>query len=341
MTTFAHPYALLALAGIPVLAWWWLRRRRHAVAFSNLAIAADAPVGRALVARWGVAALRIGALVLLIVALAGPRLADRGSRLPAEGIALELVLDVSGSMGEPDFVWQGESVSRLDAARRAIRFLVRGGQTAQGSDFEGRPRDLIGLVAFARWPDNICPPTLSHGALLNMMEKEQPRTVPIQSETNIGDALALALYRLERAPTKRKSIVLITDGEHNVPRPALTPVEAARLAATERIPIYVIDCAGAKEKEGGESAAEKKAMRAKAAKDMEDVAQTTAGKYFRAGDADALVTACHDIDKLERSTFQSFVYERYYDCYAWFGVAALAAWVSAAALSMSVWRILP
>ncbi|HEV3143047.1 MAG TPA: VWA domain-containing protein, partial [Gemmataceae bacterium] len=324
MTTFVHPYALLAIAGIPVLAWWWLKRRRHAAAFPSLAITAGARLGRALFARWGVAILRIGALLLLIVALAGPRLADWGSRLPAEGIAFELVMDVSGSMAEPDFVWQGESVSRLDAAKRAMRFLVRGGPTAQGSDFEGRPRDLIGLVAFARWPDDVCPPTLSHGALLTMMEKERPRTVPIQSETNIGDALALALYRLERAPTKRKNIVLITDGEHNVPRPALTPGEAAILAARQRVPIYVIDCAGAKE-----APADKKTMRAKAVKDMEEVAHATAGRYFRASDTDALVTACHDIDKLERSKFQSFVYGRYYDCYPWFGAAALAAWVSA------------
>src|SRR5262249_26551214 len=160
------------------------------------------------------------------------------------------------SMAEPDFDWQGRPINRLDAAKRVFRLFVAGGEGPDGQHLEGRSGDLIGLVTFATWPESLCPLTLSHSVLLRMLDEEEgrgvrPRTVPTESRTNIGDAIAWGLHRLDKAATARKIIVLLSDGEHNVPPPALTPRQAAQLAANKRVPVYAIDAGGEHDVEEG------------------------------------------------------------------------------------------
>jgi Ca-activated chloride channel family protein len=126
-----------------------------------------------------------------------------------------MLVDVSGSMGERDFVWDGEAVSRLDAVKRVFRLFVEGGKsgerTAGGivpTAFEGRPTDEIAMVTFATRPETICPLTLSHSAMLHMLDDEWPRSVPGESTTNLSDAITLGLDRLvdrrraQRRPTE-------------------------------------------------------------------------------------------------------------------------------------------
>ena len=50
--------------------------------------------------------MRGAMLVALIIALAGPRWPDLRTRIATEGIAIEMLVDVSGSMAEPDFQWE-------------------------------------------------------------------------------------------------------------------------------------------------------------------------------------------------------------------------------------------
>src|SRR5438046_5925802 len=98
MLTFANPGFLLLMLAVPLLVWWWLRRRRGALRFPDTGLLTDLPPGRSRIARWGGAGLRGGALLLLVVALAGPRWPDLHTRIATEGIALEMLVDVSGSM---------------------------------------------------------------------------------------------------------------------------------------------------------------------------------------------------------------------------------------------------
>src|SRR5438874_1332312 len=169
MFHFAQPWFLLLLPAAPLLAWLWLRQRRAALRFPQTSLFDGLPPGRSGRARhWG-AGLRGLALVLLILALAGPRFADWRTRLPTQGVAIEIVLDVSGSMGTRDFRWGGRPLSRLDAAKLAFRLFVAGGDAANTIPLAGRPNDLIGLVTFARWPQSTCPLTLSHHVLLRLL----------------------------------------------------------------------------------------------------------------------------------------------------------------------------
>src|SRR5947209_17625813 len=138
MIQFASPRYLLLLLLVPVLVWWYLRLGRNALRFPGLTLLTGLPAGRARLARVGGAALRGLTLTLLVVALAGPRTPDLRTRIDTEGIALVMVVDVSGSMGEHDFVWDGAAVSRLDAVKHVFRLFVEGGKgggrTADGTD---------------------------------------------------------------------------------------------------------------------------------------------------------------------------------------------------------------
>src|SRR5438105_189449 len=174
MPEFAHPGLLALLPLAPLLAWAWRRRRRPALRFPDLRPLSGLPTGRARRAARGGALLRAAGVAALVLALAGPRWPDPGSRLPVEGIAAVIALDVSGSMAEADFPWHGAAVPRLEAAKRAFRLLVAGG-SADGATLPGRANDQVGLVAFAAQPEDTAPLTLAHDVLLQLLDAEEPR----------------------------------------------------------------------------------------------------------------------------------------------------------------------
>jgi Ca-activated chloride channel family protein len=357
MVSFSNPAYLLLLLLVPPLMLWWLRQPRRALRHSLVARLLHLPVGRSRRARRAGAFLRALALVLLVLALAGPRWPDRHSRIDTEGIAIVILVDVSGSMAEPDFTWQGQPVTRLGAVKKVFELFVRGGaeegETPDGSspqDFEGRPSDLIGVVTFANRPETLCPLTLSHSVLVTMLKGESPRAVPGESETNISDAIALGLHRLHSAGPRRKVLILLSDGDNTVPdsRSGWTPRQAAQVAAGLNIPIYTID-AGSDAAPGREPAAETDSSegaspadkRAAAVQTLTDLARITHGRYFSGHDTESLLAACRGIDSLERSDIHSFQYRRYHESYPWLALASFVSLCLALVLEQTLWRRLP
>jgi Ca-activated chloride channel family protein len=346
MFHFATPAYLLLILAVPPLLWWWLRQRRSAVRHPVAGLLAALPAGRARYARVGGALLRGLALTLVAVALAGPRWPDRRTRLDTEGIAIVMALDVSGSMAERDFDLNGKRVSRLEAVQRVFRLFVGGG--AEGDVvFEGRPTDLIGLVAFGTRPDAVCPLTLSHSALLKLLDAERPRSVPGEAETNLSDAVAVGLERLRSAGPRRKVLVLLTDGEHNQTNPpsGWTPLQAAHVAASLGVPVYAIDAGPpegtASPREGRAGAPSLADVRPQAVKTLQEMAAISKGQYFAARDTAALLEACHTIDHLERDPIRSFRYRRHHEAYPWLALAAFVLFAVALGLDLTVWRRLP
>ena len=119
---FARPWVLLALLAVPWLGWirWRIQQRRR-VPFAPLQYRPASPAKRRL-ERCQVP-LQVLILVLLLVALAGPRRLDRLDLLSDEGIDVVLVLDVSLSMLAEDF-----PPNRLEVLRRLARdFIHRSG----------------------------------------------------------------------------------------------------------------------------------------------------------------------------------------------------------------------
>ncbi len=310
---------------------------------------------RARLARWGGPGLRLVGLTLLILAAAGPRWPDLRTRIDAEGISIMMTVDVSESMGKRDFDWAGEKISRLEAVKRCFRMFVEGTRSndpslkeAVPTTFEGRPTDSIGLVAFATRPETVCPLTLSHSALLSLLDEQQPRTIPTESETNISDGITLALHRLRETGGRRKVIVLLTDGEHNVPDQQVqsrwTPRKSAHIAKSLGVPIYTIDAGSdVPVSEGGQQPGTVSSgeVRADAVQKLQELARISGGKAFQARDTTALLEACRAIDRLERSSVPTFQYRRYHEGYPWLALGAFLCWLTVLALERTFWRRLP
>jgi Ca-activated chloride channel family protein len=337
----AHPLALFLLPLVPPLIWVWLRPERLALRYPDTGALAKLPAGRSARARrWG-AILRAVALVFLILGMAGPRWPDAATRIPTEGIAIAMAVDASGSMAETDFTWKGEKVSRLDAVKNVFRLFIEGGEGPGGEHLEGRPRDLLSLVVFGTRPDGVCPLTLNHQVLLELLNREEPRGA-LEGQTNIGDAIAWGLRQLGNAVPRRRVLVLLTDGEHNVPPPALKPRQAAQLAGNLGVPIYVIDAGGDTPSPLEAGAKESSAVdRVHARKVLQDVAKISGGRYLEARDGNALLEACAHIDQLEKQRIESFQYRRYREGFAWLGLASLVCWSALVVLETTVWRKIP
>ena len=342
MPSFANPEFLWLAPLAAVLAWWWPRRPRPALRYSDTRLVAGLLTGRARRAEWGGAALRGLALLALVLAAAGPRQPDLRTRLPAAGVAIVLVLDVSGSMGEADAVWAaGEKpVTRLEAAKRAFRLFVGGGDAPDGTHFGPRAADPIGLVTFAAVPQTACPLTLNHSVLLQVADAQTP-TVGVDAGTNVGDAIADGVARLDAAGDgRRKVLILLSDGEHNVSRAApddpLRPRQAAQLAANLGVAVYAIDAggdppAGAGADVVGQRRAGREALRA--------VAEMTGGRSFAASSGADLLAAYREIDALEKVEVESHVYRRHHEYYPWCAAAAVALLFIAHVLDKTRWRV--
>ncbi|MFO0877338.1 MAG: VWA domain-containing protein [Gemmataceae bacterium] len=346
LVNLGQPLALLFLLVVPFALWRHLRRRQPAVRISSLALFDEIASPGAWFARHGAFALRLAGLIALILALAQPRWPDLRTRLDTEGVAILFAVDVSGSMAERDFLWDRMAVSRLEAVQRVFRAFVVGANgsevLADGSHirFEGRPTDQLGLVCFASRPETVCPLTLNHSTLLQMLEAEMPRGVPGESETNLSDALAVGLARLRTAPQQRRVLILLTDGEHNQAetRSTWSPLQAAQVAASLKIPIYTIDAGPPAE---ATDTPDQLRARELAVQTLQEMARLTGGDYFAARDSVGLLQACRTIDKLERSPIASFQYRRYHEAYPWLALTAFLLAAGAFILEQTVWSRLP
>ena len=252
---WANPWAFWLLILLPLLWWLWsMPRRRPVIRFSSLS-QVRATTGKPPWARNILHILRSVALVCLIVACARPQKADESSRIFAEGVAIQLVVDVSSSMGDYDLSPPDarEKLDRLAVVKEIVRNFVQGAGT---DALPGRPNDLVGLIRFARYADSVCPLTLDHKNLVTELDATHWIGEPLMREiqkiqekggsaqrynqlverfrqlnqtedgTNIGAGLALAVERLkdlkrttgsgEQLNIKSRIVVLLTDGENNV-----------------------------------------------------------------------------------------------------------------------------
>jgi len=343
MFHFTQPWFLLLLLLVPVVMRRWLRRPQPAMRYPDTHLLAALPAGRSQFVHYVSAGARGLALTALVIALAGPRVPDQQTRLPTEGIAIAMLVDVSGSMAEKDFDWEGEPIARIVAVRRAFELFVTGGDGPEGEKLEGRSGDLISLTVFATRPDTICPLTLSHGVLVQELAKQEPRAIPGESETNIADAITEAVARLQKAGTKRKIIVLLSDGEHNVPNPRCerSPREAAHeFAGTLGISIYAID-AGSEMPSSLEPRAKDDGGRDAGLKTLREVARITGGECFPAHDTKSLIDVCRKIDRMERARIDSYQYRQYAEGYPWLGLTAFMMLLGVVGLEMTVWQKIP
>jgi Ca-activated chloride channel family protein len=274
------------------------------------------------------------------VAIAGPRTPDAETKVSREGIAIMMVVDRSGSMQARDLVQDDLSVDRLAVVKDVFEQFVLGGAAGRG-----RPDDLVGLITFAGYADSLCPLTLDHGNLVTMVNDLEIVTRGDEDGTAIGDGLALAVERLRRSKASSKVAILLTDGVNNTG--TIDPEQAAELAASQNIKVY---CIGA----GTDGLAPfpvidrftgRQVLRRTYVEidedTLEQIADKTGGRYFRATDRDGLAEIYAEIDRLERSKISEIQYMQYTEHYAMFVVGALCLMAISTISSATLFRSLP
>jgi Ca-activated chloride channel family protein len=330
--TFAHPWLLLLLLAVPVVALLQGGKgAAPAVVFSSLnPLLSLGKVRRTRLGGW-LTSLLLLALALLIVALARPRQGKTISQVQASGIDIMLALDVSGSMLAEDFTIGGERSNRLDVVKQVTQKFI-----------EGRPNDRIGIVCFAGRPYLVSPLTLDHGWLLQNLERVKIGLV--EDGTAIGSAIASSANRLKEKEAKSRILVLLTDGDNNAGKvPPLTAAEAAKAIG---IKVYTI-CAGTRgyaPMPVQDMFGRKIYRNVKVDVDEETlkkIADMTNAKYYRATDTKTLTQIFEQIDKLEKSTVELNQYTQYRELFPWFLAAGFGLLALQTVLAQTVGRKLP
>ncbi len=332
----------------PVVYFLLTRSRQSAVSFSTLSLLDRSPrTLRSRLANLPPLLLAL-ALTAMAIALAGPRTPNDETRVRREGIAIIMVVDRSGSMRARDLVKNDSSLDRLEVVKKIFRQFVLGdhGESPWSSGFgEGRRDDVIGLVAFARYADGLCPLTLDHGNLLNIAADLEIVKRRGEDGTALGEGLALAVERLRRHPAKSKVVILLTDGVNNTGD--ITPVQAAELAAAHGIKIYAIGTgtrglAPVPVQDPFTGKEFLQPVRVEIDEEtLKEIAGTTNGRYFRATDAEGLAKIYQEIDRLERTEISEVRYLQYKERYGAFVLTALSLIGSSGLLAGSVFRRLP
>ena len=350
---FEAPWAFLILLLIPLIGWYYHRSRGWgSLRFSSTAHARRVRPSlkqRLLgVPLW----LRILVLILLAAALARPQEGREQVRDVSQGIAIEMVVDRSSSMGA-EMSFKGQRLTRLDVVKHVFEEFV----TGKGSELPGRPNDLIGMISFARYADTVCPLTLAHGALAQFLESVHLVKRRNEDGTAIGDAIALAAARLQTAEEtlarqikqgedgfdiKSKIIILLTDGQNNAGK--RTPLESAELAKKWGIKIYTIGVGGTEGLMRQRGLLGRFLVRTGEGVDrrtLAAVAETTGGLFRVAEDADSLRAIYGEIDRMERSEIETARYLDYRELFQPFLLVALLLLCTEITLRCTLFRKIP
>lgn len=349
----------LWFAALPLVLAAFLYARRAqagtAVVFSSLADLKHLPVTFAQRLKRLLPWLHALALLLVVAALARPQLGRSETRVFTEGIAIQMALDISGSMEALDFQLNGRNDNRLNAVKFVVRNFVTGSKEL---DLGGRPNDLVGVVAFGGFADSKVPLTLDHGALLDVVQSlEVPRrlrdrrgniinaeTLREEQATAIGDGIALSVDRLRNIEAKSKVLIVLTDGVNNAG--VVDPLEAARLAKDLGIRIYAIGVGQNGyapvpiEDDLGRRFLERQLFRIDE-KLLRDIAGIGGGKYYNATDTQSLAAVYADIDRLEKSKVEETPFTEYTELYHWLVIPGFALLGLVNVLSATRFRSLP
>lgn len=270
------------------------------------------------------------AMMSLLIALSRPQEIIGNIKTTRDAIAIELVVDRSGSMEEL-VTFENQRISRLEAVKTVLEKFVVG----DGGTLKGREGDLLGLIAFGSFADTLMPLTQSHDALVEALRRIEIPRIERERSTAIGDALMLATARLRASEDsmrnemndpeftlKSKAIILLTDGANQAGN--YSPQQAANLAKQWGIKVYIIGVHGETNARGlffpGSNTDEHDQK-------MTKVAQFTGGQFWGVDRISDLESVYGQIDELERSTFdvsESTSYREWYMPFALMGVCVYA-----------------
>lgn len=288
--SFEHPWMLLGLLLVPLLAAWWIwryRKQEAALQHSNITLFDGVKKSLRARLRWLPYALRVVAVGAMVIALARPQSQLSRQEMTVEGIDIVMAMDLSGSMLAEDF-----KPNRLEAAKNVAADFI-----------EGRKTDRMGLVVFAGEAFTQVPLTIDHQVLLKQLGNLKSGSM--RDGTALGDGLATAINRIKDSEAKSKVIILLTDGVNN--QGSVDPQSAAEIAAMYGIRLYTIgvgslgkapypfrDQFGRVHYQNIDVEIDEPLMQQMAA-------ATDDGRYFRATNKKALQQIFSQIDEMEKS----------------------------------------
>lgn len=286
---------------IPVAVAWYFIKRNRQIAEVRISTVQGFKTQRSILPtlRHGLFVLRILALAFFIIAMAKPRSTDVSTRSSStQGIDIVLSIDVSASMLARDL-----QPNRLDALREVAAEFIK-----------GRPSDRIGLVVYAGESFTLTPVTSDKAVVLRALEELEYNTV-LESGTAIGMGLATSVNRLKESTAKSKVIILLTDGVNN--SGFIDPKIASELALEYGIKTYTIGLGS-----NGMALSPVQVLpngqfqygMARVEIDealLQEIAQTTGGKYYRATDNEKLEEIYEEIDSLEKTEIEEFTFTNF------------------------------
>lgn len=285
---------------------------------------------------------------------------ERAISKPAEGVALYLVIDQSGSMGESIVLFHPEDdphlLSKLDLLKQVTTDFVWG-NTQKG--LEGRQEDLIGLVTFARTAHVRVPLTLDRSSLKDVLGKLKTVQTKEEDGTALGYAIlktanilqatkALAQTKSWEGPPpydiKSSAMVVITDGFQS-PSPLdqgnrlrnISLEESAMYAKEHGIRIYLISV---DPRVSLEEFSPQKNL-------LERTAESTGGRLFLVNDQKSLHQVYREIDQLEKSEIRKVDFipelppQRLFSLYPFLLAMGVIFLFFSHLLQTMVWRIFP
>jgi Ca-activated chloride channel family protein len=299
--TFTYPWLFSALA-LPFLIHWTVkpyREERLALRipwFGRMArFSGHQPGEGAVVPHRTVLETVFGIAVwcLLVTALARPQYLEPPIHKTVPTRDLLLLVDLSGSMETEDFMSAaGEQVDRLTAVKEVLaNFLSR------------REGDRVGLIVFGNAAFVQVPFTQDLGASRMLLEQLSPRMAG--PKTALGDAIGLGITLFERSKVKQRVIIALTDG--NDTGSQVPPAQAARIATDKDIVIHTV--AVGDPTAVGEVKLDEEALR--------NLAKTTGGQYFYAGDREQLEGIYKELDRLEARQVETVSHRPRLDLFHW------------------------
>ncbi|MGB5942474.1 MAG: VWA domain-containing protein [Leeuwenhoekiella sp.] len=298
---FESPLFFWLLLLLPVAAAWYFWKRNRITAEVKISSLKGFKAGSGFLAKLRpiLFVLRLLALAAIILAMARPRTVDVSTQTKTtRGIDIVIAIDVSASMLAKDL-----RPNRLEALKEvASEFII------------GRPNDRIGLVEYAGESYTRTPITSDKAIVLNSLEEIEYNTI-IQGGTAIGMGLATSVNRLKDSRAKSKVIILMTDGVNNAG--FIDPAIASELAKEYDIKVYTIGLGT------NGTALSPVALRPDGSFQygnipveideelLQEIADGTGGKYFRATDNEKLEEIYNEINQLERTEIEEFKYTNY------------------------------
>ncbi|MDP5071459.1 MAG: VWA domain-containing protein [Congregibacter sp.] len=227
--------------------------------------------------------------IAMLLAAARPLWVGEALEIPNNGRALMLAVDISGSMRVEDMQVGNRMARRIDAVKQL------------GSDFiSRRSGDRLGLILFGSRAYLQSPLSFDIQTVQRFLLESQIGFAG--QETAIGDAIGLAVKRLQERPATSRVLILLTDGQDTAS--TVDPLEAAKLAADLGVRIYTIGIGADSLTLPGLLGSPLGARTVNPSADLDEssltnIASSTGGQYFRARDPEELATVYRLLEQLE------------------------------------------